>query len=415
MRTPEKLYAAVEQQLVSSEAALIGWRRDFHQHPELGNRETRTSSIVAEHLKRLCLNVKAGIAHTGVVGLLEGGRPGPVVGIRADMDALPVTEQVDVPFRSHARTIYNDEEVGVMHACGHDGHTAMLMAVAEALASVRDELPGQVKFVFQPAEEGVPEGEDGGAAMMIREGVLADPKPDAMLAMHIVSRWPSNLLVYYTGPMLASSDIFSIKLKGRQAHGAMPWMGIDPIASAAQVVMGLQTIVSRQLDVSKQPSVVSVSVFKGGIRHNIIPETVELGGTIRTFDEKMRKEIYARMKRTAQLIAASSGVEADVSITPQYPVTVSNTELVLRLVPALEHVAGPENVLHATKMMAADDYALFGHHVPATYFNVGCTPPDSSVEEAEPNHSPRFYMDERCLLLGARALMATALELLHGA
>lgn len=415
MRTPEKLYAAVEQHLAANEATLIGWRRDFHQNPELGNREVRTSGIVAEHLKRLGLSVKTGIAHTGVVGLLEGGRPGPVVGLRADMDALPVTEQVNVPFRSHARTIYNGEEVGVMHACGHDGHTAMLMAVAEALANVREELPGKVKIIFQPAEEGVPEGEDGGAAMMIREGVLADPKPDAMLAMHIVSRWPSNLLVYYTGPMLASSDIFSIKLKGRQAHGAMPWMGIDPIVSASQIVMGLQTITSRQMDVSKQPSVVSVSIFKGGVRHNIIPETVELGGTIRTFDEKMRKEIYARMKRTAQLIAASSGVEADVAITPQYPVTVSNTELVQRLVPTLERVAGAENVLHATKMMAADDYALFCHHVPATYFNVGCTPPDAAIEEAEPNHSPRFYVDERCLLLGTRAMMATTLELLHGA
>ena len=254
MRTPEKLYAAVEQHLVANEPALIGWRRDFHQNPELGNRETRTSGIVAQHLKRLGLNVKTGVAHTGVVGLLEGGLPGPVVGMRADMDALPVTEQVDVPFRSHARTIYNGEEVGVMHACGHDGHTAMLMAVGDAFTKVRDELPGKVRFILQPAEEGVPEGEDGGAAMMIREGVLADPKPDAMLAMHIVSRWPSNLLVYYTGPMLASSDIFSIKLKGRQAHGAMPWMGIDPIVFGSYVGDGTTAITSRQMDVMYRSS-----------------------------------------------------------------------------------------------------------------------------------------------------------------
>jgi len=416
MRTPEKLCGAVERHLAANEAALIGWRRDFHQHPELGNRETRTSGVVAAHLEKLGLKVRTGIAHTGVMAVLEGGRPGPVVGLRADMDALPVAEEVDVPFRSAARTTYNGEDVGIMHACGHDGHTAMLMAVADALAAHRDELPGKVKFIFQPAEEGAPKGEEGGAALMIKEGVLADPKPDAMLAMHIVSRWPSDRLIYFKGPMLASSDIFEIKLKGRQAHGAMPWVGIDPIVSAAQVVLGIQTIESRQVNVSKQPSVVSVSIMKGGIRHNIIPDTVELGGTIRTFDEDMRKDIHARIKRTAELIAASSGVKAEVNVITQYPVTISNGELVDRLVHALEHVAGPQKTVYSSKLMAADDYALFGHQIPATtYFNVGCTPPGEDHTAAEPNHSPRFYVDERCLLLGARAMAVSTLELLHGA
>ncbi|HTP84840.1 MAG TPA: amidohydrolase [Alphaproteobacteria bacterium] len=416
MRTPDKLCAGVERHLVANEAALIGWRRDFHQHPELGNRETRTSGIVAAHLEGLGLKVRTGIAHTGIVAVLDGGRPGPVVGLRADMDALPVSEEVDVPFRSRARATYNGEHVGVMHACGHDGHTAMLMAVADALANHRDELPGKVKFIFQPAEEGAPKGEEGGAALMIKEGVLADPKPDAMLAIHIVSRWPSDRLVYFKGPMLASADMFEIKVRGRQAHGAMPWAGIDPVVSAAQVVLGIQTIVSRQVNVSQQPSVVSVSVIKGGIRHNIIPDAVELGGTIRTFDEDMRKDIHARIKRTAEMIAAASGAQAEVNVITQYPVTMSNGELVDRLKHALERVAGPQNVTHSHKLMAADDYAFFAHHIPATtYFNVGCTPPDQDHTTAEPNHSPRFYVDEKCLLLGARAMAMSTLEFLHGA
>jgi len=416
MRTPDKLCAGVERHLVANEAALIGWRRDFHQHPELGNRETRTSGIVAAHLEGLGLKVRTGIAHTGIVAVLDGGRPGPVVGLRADMDALPVSEEVDVPFRSRARATYNGEHVGVMHACGHDGHTAMLMAVADALANHRDELPGKVKFIFQPAEEGAPKGEEGGAALMIKEGVLADPKPDAMLAIHIVSRWPSDRLVYFKGPMLASADMFEIKVRGRQAHGAMPWAGIDPVVSAAQVVLGIQTIVSRQVNVSQQPSVVSVSVIKGGIRHNIIPDAVELGGTIRTFDEDMRKDIHARIKRTAEMIAAASGAQAEVNVITQYPVTMSNGELVDRLKHALERVAGPQNVTLSHKLMAADDYAFFAHHIPATtYFNVGCTPPDQDHTTAEPNHSPRFYVDEKCLLLGARAMAMSTLEFLHGA
>jgi len=415
MKTPSELLSAVHRHLAAAETRLIGWRRDFHQHPELGNRETRTSGIVADHLDRLGLKVTTGIAHTGVVALLQGGRDGPVVGLRADMDALPISEQVDVPFRSQARTTYNGETVGVMHACGHDGHTAILMAVAEALAKHRNDLPGTVKFIFQPAEEGVPDGEDGGAAMMIREGVLDDPKPDMVMGLHLVSRVPSNQILFFKGPMLASSDVISIGLKGRQSHGAMPWAGIDPIVSAAQIVLGLQTIVSRQVDVARQPSVLSVTILKGGVRHNIVPDTAELGGTLRTFDESMRQDIHARIKRTAELIAASSGVQADVNVTTQYPVTFTNAELTERIVPALESAAGPENVRLGSKLMAADDFAFFGHHVPTTYFVVGCASPDQDLDVGEPNHSPRFFVDERCLLLGARALSAAALDLLHGA
>jgi amidohydrolase len=415
MKTPSELLASVHHHLAAAEANLIGWRRDFHQNPELGNRETRTSGIAAAHLDRLGLKVTTGIAHTGVVALLEGGRSGPVLGLRADMDALPISEQVDLPFRSHARTTYNGETVGVMHACGHDGHTAILMAVAEALAKHRNELPGKVKFIFQPAEEGAPDGEDGGAALMIREGVLRDPKPDMVMGLHLVSPVPCDKIYYYKGPMLASADILSIKLKGRQTHGARPWMGIDPIVSAAQIVLGLQTVVSRQVDVTRHPSVLSVTVLKGGIRHNIVPETVELGGTLRTFDEAMRKDIHERIKRTAELIAASSGVDAEVAVKAQYPVTISNAELSDRIVPALERTAGPENVQLGGRLMAADDFAFFGHHVPTTYFVVGCAPPGQDPATGEPNHSPRFYVDERSLLLGARALSAAALDLLHGA
>lgn len=413
MLTLTDISGAVDQRLAAIENKLIAWRRDFHQNPELGNRETRTSEIVAAHLKRLELKVQTGIAHTGVVALLEGGRPGPVVGVRADMDALPIAEQLDLPFKSHARTTYNGEDVGVMHACGHDGHTAILMAVAEVLAAVRDELPGKVKFVFQPAEEGVPAGEDGGAQMMIAAGVLKDPRPDAMLALHIVSRFSTGTLLYFKGPMLASSDIFSITVKGRQSHGAMPWLGADPIVSAAQIVLGLQTIESRQVDVSRQPSVLSVGIVKAGVRHNIIPETVEMGGTLRTFDETMRADIRARIKRTAELIAASSGVTADVTVTPQYPVTFCEAGLTEKIVPALERVAGPENVIFGSRMMAADDFAFFGHEIPTTYFVVGCTPKDPDAVAAEPNHSPRFYVDEKCLLLGARAMTAAVIDLLH--
>jgi len=409
------IHDAADRRLVSIEQKLIGWRRDFHQHPELGNRETRTSGIVAAHLRGLGLTVRTGIAHTGVVGLLDGGRPGPVVALRADMDALPIAEQVDLPFKSTARTTYNGEEVGVMHACGHDGHTACLMAVAESLAAVKADLPGKVKFVFQPAEEGVPDGEDGGAQMMIAQGVLKDPKPDAMLALHLVSRFSAGTLVYYKGPMLASSDILSIKVRGRQTHGASPWLGRDPIVSAAQIVLGLQAIESRQVDVSRQPSVLSVCIVKGGVRHNIIPEAVEMGGTLRTYDEAMRADIHARIRRTAEMIAASSGAAAEVAVTPQYPVTASDPDLTDRIVPALQRIAGTENVRQGSKLMAADDFAFYGHQIPASYFVAGCVPRDQDPAAAEPNHSPRFFVDESCLLLGARAMAAAALDLLHGA
>jgi amidohydrolase len=413
MKSPSSLLANVEGHVRKLEERLVGWRRDFHQNPELGNRETRTSGIVAAHLERLGLKVQTAVAHTGVVAVLDGGRPGPVVALRADMDALPIVEQVDVPYRSHERTTYNGESVGVMHACGHDGHTAILMTVAEALTDRRDELPGQVKFIFQPAEEGAPEGEEGGAALMIREGVLEAPKVDMAMGLHLVSPVPSDRVLYFKGPMLASADIISIILKGRQSHGARPWLGIDPIVSAAQVVLGLQTIVSRQIDVTRQPAVLSITINKGGIRHNIVPETAVLGGTLRTFDEEMRAEIHQRIKRTAEMIAGSSGVEAQVEVKTQYPMTFSNAEMAERIVPALERTAGAENVRLGSKLMAADDFAFFGHHVPTTYFVVGCAPPDQTPGIGPPNHSPRFYVDERSLLLGARALSAATVDMLH--
>ena len=413
-QTIDSLHGAVEAHLRSIEQNLIGWRRDFHQHPELGNRETRTAGIVAAHLERLGLKVQTGVAHTGVVALLEGGRPGPVIGLRADMDALPIVEQVDVPYRSEVRTTYNGESVGVMHACGHDGHTAVLMAVAEALTKHRSELPGTVKFFFQPAEEGAPDGEEGGAQLMIREGVLENPKPAMVMGLHFVSPIPFDKLLYYKGPMLASADIIEITLTGKQGHGARPWMGIDPIVSAAQVVLGLQTIVSRQIDVTREPTVLSITINRGGLRHNIVPETAELGGTLRTYDEAMRKDIHERIKRTVEHIAASSGVVADVNVKSQYPVTFSDGDLAEKIRPALERAGGTENVSLGKKLTAADDFSFFGHHVPTTYFVVGCAPPGTDPANGSPNHSPRFFLDERCLLLGARALAGATLDMLHG-
>src|SRR6266566_2984802 len=311
----------------SIEAKVIECRRDIHQHPELGNREFRTSKLIADRLKALGIEVKTPVAHTGVVGILRGGKPGRVVALRADMDALPVVEQVDLPFKSTVRTTYDGHEVGVMHACGHDSHVAILLGVAEVLAGVRDEIPGTVKFLFQPAEEGAPQGEEGGAALMVKEGALDNPKVDAVFGLHVTSRYPVGEIAYRAGAEMAAVDSFRIKVHGKQTHGAYPWLGVDPIVIASQIVLGLQTIPSRQLDVSLAPSIVTVGSIHGGVRNNIIPDTVEMLGTIRSLDAKMREDIHARIKRTVEDIAHAGGATADVAITRGYPITYNDPAL----------------------------------------------------------------------------------------
>jgi amidohydrolase len=393
------------------ESKVIDCRRDIHQHPELGNRETRTSKLVADKLRSLGIEVHTPIAHTGVVGLLKGGKPGRVVALRADMDALPVTEQVDVPFKSTVRTTYNGQEVGVMHACGHDAHVAILLGVAEVLAGMRDQLPGTVVFLFQPAEEGAPEGEEGGAYLMVKEGALDNPKVDAVFGLHVTSRYAVGEIAYKPASMMAAVDSFKIKVHGKQTHGAYPWLGVDPIVIASQIVLGLQTIPSRQVDSSLAPSIVTVGAIHGGVRNNIIPDEVEMLGTIRSLDAKMRDEIHARIKRTAEDIAMSGGGKADVEITTGYPITYNDPALTETMAPTLKRVSnGSAQVVNA--VLGAEDFSFYQQKVPGLFFWVGTRPKDQTAEQAASNHSPKFYVDESGLLLGVRALAHVAVDYL---
>jgi len=407
MNAPGVLDAEVAALAKEVEPRVVAWRRDFHQHPELGNREFRTAKAVAEHLKALGLEVIEKVAYTGVVGVLKGGRPGPTVALRADMDALPVTEEVDVPFRSKVRTEWSGMECGVMHACGHDAHTAILMGVAEVLAGVRERIPGTVKFIFQPAEEGAPDEEGGGARMMIDEGCMEGV--GAIFGLHVTSNHHTGKLGYRSGPLMASSDELRIFLRGRQTHGAMPWLGVDPIVVGSQVVMGLQTIVSRSMELTKEPSVVTVGVFHGGVRDNIIPDEVKMEGTIRTFDEGQRDAIHEHVKRITEMIAASGGAKARVQIKRGYDVVVNDPALTSFAVPVLEAVAGQANVGVVDKVCGAEDFSFYQKVVPGFFLRVGCTPPEVSLKSAAPNHSPRLFVDENCLPLGVRALTALAL------
>ena len=396
------------------EPRVVAWRRDIHQHPELGNREVRTSALVAQHLRSLGIEVREKVAHTGVVGILRGARPGPVVALRADMDALPVTEEVDLPFKSTVRTEWNGMSCGVMHACGHDAHTAILMGVAEVLAGLRDRLPGTVKFLFQPAEEGAPGDEEGGARLMIEQGCMDDPKVGAVFGLHVTSNHPTGMLGYRSGAMMASSDELRVFLRGVQTHGAMPWRGADPIVVGSQVVVGLQTIVSRRLDITHEPSVVTIGVFQGGNRVNIIPDEVKLEGTIRAFDEGQRGEIHAHVQRITEMIAAAGGARADVRIRRGYDIVVNDPALTDWSVPVLKRVAGDANVGIVDKVCGAEDFSFYQKVVPGFFFRVGCTPPDRDLRTAAPNHSPRLFVDEACLPLGVRALATLAAGWLSG-
>jgi amidohydrolase len=391
---------------------VIAWRRDIHEHPELSNRETRTGAMVAKQLEALGLEVRTNVAHTGVVGVLRGGKPGPVVALRADMDALPVTEEVDVPFRSTVKSTYNGQDVGVMHACGHDAHTAMLLGAATVLAGMKAELPGTVVFIFQPAEEGVPNGETGGAGQMVKEGALAQPKVDAIFGLHVFSGIPTGELRYKPAGIMASSDNLKIVVHGRQTHGALPWRGVDPIVTAAQIVTALQTVTSRQTDVTLAPAIVTIGMIRGGTRFNIIPDSVVMEGTIRAFDEDMQKDIHARVTRIAEKVAESAGATADVEIRIGNPVTYNDPALTERMAPTLRRVAGADKVDIAQVTTTAEDFALYQKQVPGMFLFLGITPPGTDPATVAPNHSPRFTVDEAALPTGVKTLVGLAVDYL---
>jgi amidohydrolase len=386
---------------------VVAWRRDIHEHPELSNREFRTSALIADHLRGLGMEVTTGVGHTGVVGFLRGAADTPVVALRADMDGLPVTERVDLPFASKVKSTYRGEEVGVMHACGHDNHVAILMGAAEVLASMKDNIPGSIKFIFQPAEEGAPEGEEGGADLMIEEGVLKDV--DAIFGLH-VGPAPLGTIGYRSGGMMASSDSFSITVKGKQTHGAVPWGGVDPIVVASQIVLGLQTIPSRQLDSTLTPSIITVGRIHGGVRFNIIPDEVEMLGTIRTFDSAVRNDIHARIKKTAESIAAASGASAIVEIVKGTPVTSNDPQLTKLMAPSLEAAAGADKTGIVPRTTPAEDFAYYQEQVPGLFFFLGVADPDDPTPAS--NHSPYFYADERALPVGVKAMTYLALDFL---
>lgn len=393
---------------------VIEWRRDIHQHPELSNREVRTAKLVAKHLKKLKFDeVREGVAHTGVIGVLKGGKPGPVVALRADMDALPVTEQTGLSFASTARAIYNGQETGVMHACGHDAHTAILMGVAEVLAGRRADIPGTVLFLFQPAEEGPPEGEEGGAKLMLKDGAFTAPKPAAIFGLHV---WPAEAgaIGFRARGAMAASDEFHLTVKGRQTHGSMPWGGIDPIAVSAEILTAIQMIPSRQLDITKAPSVITVGQINGGIRHNIIPDSVRMSGTIRTFDSAMRDDLLMRLERTIKGIAEHWGAGAELIIKPYSPVVYNDPGLTDRLRPSLERAAGAENVRESTLVMGAEDFAFYQQEAPGLFFFLGVNKPGVKLGQAAPNHSPLFYVNDDALVVGVRALSYLALDYLRG-
>ena len=408
------LAAAIDAAAHAVLPQVVAWRRDIHAHPELGNREFRTGALVAEHLRSLGLDeVRTGVAHTGVVGLLRGALPGPVVALRADMDALPVAEEVDLPFASKARATWNGEDVGVMHACGHDAHTAILMGVASVLASQRAGLRGSVKFIFQPAEELPPEGEEGGARLMIEQGAMDNPRPDAVFGLHVTSRLPVGVIGYRPGPAMASSDTLKITVEGRQTHGAMPWYGVDPIVTAAQVVLGLQTVVSRSVDLTHEPAVVTIGSIKGGVRGNIIPDSVEMNGTIRSFDEAMRDDIHERVTTLAEAISRGSRAGCKVCIRKNYPVVVNDPALTEATLPTLARVAGPNRLLLVPKVMGSEDFSLFQKVSPGLFFFVGVVPEGTDPKTVAPNHSPRFHIDEASLIVGVRALAHVACDYLE--
>ena len=407
-RSASPLPPDLARRIDALEPKVVAWRRDIHQHPELGNRETRTAKIVADHLRALGIETRTGVAHTGVVGILRGARPGPVILLRADMDALPVTERNSLPFASKVRTTYNGVETGVMHACGHDTHVAILMGVAEALAASKSQLAGTVKFMFQPAEEGPPQGEKGGAELMITEGVLEDPKVDVAFALHINSQLETGHISYSPGGTYASADDYRILVKGRQTHGGYPWDGVDPVVAAAHIVTGLQTIVARNMKLTENPAVVTVGKISGGVRSNIIPEEVELVGTLRALSPEDRAQVHKRVREIATGVGTSLGatVEVQIPLTTAYPVTYNDPALTARMIPLLASVAGADRVHLVKPVTGAEDFGFIAEKVPSFYFRLGGRKATVKEADAAPHHTPGFHVEDTDLELGVKAFVA---------
>ena len=403
LNAQQGLAAMAEQKAKAILPKIIEWRRHIHQNPELSNREVKTGEYIAAHLRSLGLEVKTGVARTGVVAILKGGKPGPVIGLRADMDALPVQERVDIPFKSTVKAEYLGQTVSVMHACGHDSHVAMLMGTAEVLTAMKKDIAGTIKFIFQPAEEGPPGDEEGGAPLMVKEGVMDDPKVDVIFGMHIGSDIEIGKLEYKAGAFMASSDWFTIKVKGKQAHGSAPWKGIDPIVTASQIINGLQTIVSRQTELTKAPVVITVGKINSGVRPNIIPEELIMEGNIRTLDSKMQKETHERIKKVASTIAEAMGATAEVSIDTKTLVTYNTPSLVKMMLPSLETAAGKGNVGERDWTTGAEDFSFFGEKAPAFFFYIGGMPKGADRAKAPGHHTPDFFIDDSMLDTGVKA------------
>ena len=407
----QSLSAEIDKLSAAVEADLLAWRRHLHQNPELSNREVETAKFVTEKLRSFGLEPQTGVAKTGVVAVLKGGRPGPVVALRADMDALPVREEVDVPFASKATADYEGNKVGVMHACGHDAHVAILLATAKVLTQMKERLPGTVKFFFQPAEEGAPLDErPAGAEVMVKEGVMLNPKVDAVFGLHVFANVPTGHITYRSGPFMAAADQFEIIVKGKQTHGSAPWRGVDPIVVGSQIVSALQTIVSRNVDITHLPAIVSVGQFISGVRNNIIPDSARLVGTIRTFDDDVQTDIHARVKRIAEGIASGAGATVDVKIYRGYPVTANDPKLTAKMLPTLERVA-PGKVKQSELITGAEDFTYFQRQAPGLFVFLGITPP-AQAGKAPANHSPLFFVDEKGLPTGVRALANLAVDFL---
>lgn len=406
------LQAKIDKQAKEIETRMIEWRRDLHKNPELSNREFKTAAKVAEHLKSLGIEVQTGVAHTGVVGILKGGKPGPVIALRADMDALPVTERSDLPFASKEKATFNGVETGVMHACGHDAHVATLMSTAEVLAKNKSELKGTIKFIFQPAEEGPPAGEKGGAGYMVEQGVLENPKVDVIFGLHVRAITKLGVIEYKPNGFMAASDWFTIKIYGKQAHGSRPWLGVDPIMVSSQIIAGLQTIISRQTDLTKEAAVISIGRINAGIRENIIPETLEMSGTIRTFDAGMQKQIHEKIKLTATKIAESAGARAEVTIDKKTPVTYNDAKLTQQLVSSLQKAAGEKNVELIDPDTGSEDFAYYQEKIPGLFFFVGACPPENDPTKGS-HHTPDFMMDERAMQTGLKAMLQITLDYMY--
>ncbi|MEJ1236805.1 amidohydrolase [Chryseolinea sp. T2] len=403
------LQSRIDQQAAQVEARVIEWRRWFHEHPELSNREINTGARIAEILKSFGLQVQYPVAKTGVVALLKGGKPGPVVALRSDIDALPITERNALPFASKVTTTFSGRETGVMHACGHDAHMAILLGVAQVLSNMKASLNGTVKFIFQPAEEGAPSGEEGGARLMIKEGVLENPKVDAIFGLHVQALVPAGQINYKSGSFMAAVDGLTITVKGRGAHGASPWDGVDPIVLSGQIVSSLQTIVSRQLDLTRAGAVLTIGTMHAGIRSNIIPETAVMEGTIRTFDSTMQLEMHQRIERTAMKVAESGGGSADVVIHKTYPAVVNNAELAAWAGPSLTRAAGAANVRITPAVTMAEDFSFFQQKVPGFFFFLGVYP-EGKPEKPPVHHTPDFMINEKVLITGVKALSTLAID-----